>query len=81
MGGAEPGYTELGPDKLVILNFSIPFPNAVLSVMPSLMHKSGTDLDASVSARVISNSQVELQIDEWAGAVNWIKGAYIAIGY
>jgi len=79
--GGESGYSQLGTDKLVTVNFPIPFPNAVLTVIPSFLHQAGTDLDAAISARVINNSQVELQIDEWAGTSNVLKGVYIAIGY
>ncbi|MBL7085228.1 MAG: hypothetical protein ISS43_03880 [Candidatus Omnitrophica bacterium] len=79
--GTQANYTQLANDHLFVENFPIAFPNAVLNVTAGMMHQAGTDLDASVSARVINNSQVELQLDEWSGTTNWIKCTYIAIGY
>ena len=79
--GTEADFTNIVWDRLVVMDFPIEFPNGVLAVIPSLIHEEGQDLDASISARIIDNSQIEIQIDEWGTSNNRLKATYLAIGY
>ena len=79
--GEESFFHDIAGNYATTVNFPIPFPNGIYQVIASLKTNTTNELDSSISARVLSNSQVELRIEEWSAVWNQLKGAYIAIGY